>query len=644
METTEKNYRKLLLFILIVAAALRFWNFWNIPFMHDELSAMSRLTFQHFSDLIKYGVVLNDTHPAGVQVLMYYWVMLVGEREAWVKLPFLLSGVAAVFFVYKIGALWFDKANGLLSAALVASLQFFIMYGQIARPYTSGLFFTLVMVYYWSKYFFVAPRIRYLVVFSVFGGLSAYNHHFSLLFAALVGLSGVFFVKKEQLIPYSLAGLGIFVLYIPHLPIFFHQLEQGGIGGVGGWLAKPTPKFFTDFFSWLLHFSMIGGVVFVVILAYLLFKKGRFPTHDFPYRKRMVLALWFALPLAIGYGYSIWVNPILQFSLLIFGMPYLIMLVFSFHKEVDVRRLWGVVLVLMTVNVGTLIFQRHYYHIFYRQPYEELFKTAVEAQRKGDVFIIDNSIPYIHGYYFRKYGEEIPYFTKRNKELSLSDFNRRVANIRQTRVVVQGLTGEELQLVRSYFPYQISYEYGFTYETYVLSKVPFDTTPPAYRLLACYSADTTVGTFLINPALEKLDTLTGRKRLLMTCEMEWGFSVDLIFDSLHISPGSVVDAQIQVEAADRVGGAVLAGYVTRANEVVYWSAAPFSRYEFKKGEEISAFLTIDLSSALKKNQDTKDLVLHFKVWNNHKQGTYFIDSMKVLERPGNPDKYSLYYR
>jgi hypothetical protein len=85
-----------LLLIILSAAILRFWAFPDIPFMHDELSALSRLQLQSFSDLIRYGVVLNDTHPAGVQVFLYYWVKLGGESEWWVKLPFLLSGVASV--------------------------------------------------------------------------------------------------------------------------------------------------------------------------------------------------------------------------------------------------------------------------------------------------------------------------------------------------------------------------------------------------------------------------------------------------------------------------------------------------------------------------------------------------------------------
>ncbi len=73
---TKKNdfYQKLLseqtalLLILIVAAALRFWDLWELPFMHDEFSALFRTQYDSFSDLIRLGVVQNDSHPAGVQV------------------------------------------------------------------------------------------------------------------------------------------------------------------------------------------------------------------------------------------------------------------------------------------------------------------------------------------------------------------------------------------------------------------------------------------------------------------------------------------------------------------------------------------------------------------------------------------------
>ena len=70
MKFTNKT---ILLLILIVASALRIYNIFSIPFSHDEFSALSRLNFNSFSELIAKGVKI-DGHPALVQVFLYYWM------------------------------------------------------------------------------------------------------------------------------------------------------------------------------------------------------------------------------------------------------------------------------------------------------------------------------------------------------------------------------------------------------------------------------------------------------------------------------------------------------------------------------------------------------------------------------------------
>ena len=114
----------LLAVILLVAAVLRLWKLGQVPFMHDEFSALFRLRFDHFHDLIQYGVSENDSHPAGVQVFLYYWTKVVGWDEFWVKLPFALMGIGSVFLIYQIGKQWFNSKVGLLSAAFFAVSQF----------------------------------------------------------------------------------------------------------------------------------------------------------------------------------------------------------------------------------------------------------------------------------------------------------------------------------------------------------------------------------------------------------------------------------------------------------------------------------------------------------------------------------------
>jgi uncharacterized membrane protein len=201
MKRTEENKneiinRCILLGIMIVAAVLRFYDYANIPFMHDEFSALFRTQFDSFLELIQKGVKETDTHPPGIQVFLYYWVKLFGTSEWVVKLPFTLCGLLSVALIYLIAKKWYNETVGLISAAFLASIQYTIMYSQIERPYVSGLFFSLAMVYFWTqliqnpeKHFY-----RNSIFYILFSSLCAYNHHFSLLFTAIVGLTGLFLI------------------------------------------------------------------------------------------------------------------------------------------------------------------------------------------------------------------------------------------------------------------------------------------------------------------------------------------------------------------------------------------------------------------------------------------------------------------
>ena len=65
----------ILLIILVISAVLRMYNFSDLPFTHDEFSALSRLDFDNFSALIHEGIKI-DGHPAGVQVFLFYWTKI----------------------------------------------------------------------------------------------------------------------------------------------------------------------------------------------------------------------------------------------------------------------------------------------------------------------------------------------------------------------------------------------------------------------------------------------------------------------------------------------------------------------------------------------------------------------------------------
>ena len=632
----------ILIFVIFVGSVLRFWNYSNIPFMHDELSALSRLQFDNFSDLIREGVMIGDTHPAGVQVFLYYWTSIVGTSEPMVKLPFVLSGVLSVWLAYLVGKLWFDGTTGLLTAAYISSLQFFVMYSQIARPYISGLLITLLMVYMWSLYFFRNRKAIYLILYVLFGAMAAYNHHFSLLFAAIVGVSGLFFIRRKDIIPYLLAGIAIFVLYIPHLHIFFSQLGQGGIGGSEGWLAKPDPSFIFEFLNWIFHFSVLAWAVLIAVIVYIAVVSGSFITTDKAKQKRWLLLIWFLLPILIGYAYSVLRNPIIQYSMLIFSTPFLFVLLFSYHKKLSVKQNVLIVMVLLLVNVTTLVSERNHYNIFYKQPYEETFITALVNNNADDIFLIDDCIPYYHEYYFNKFGKRVPYFTKINTDVDLAGFEKVVSNIEENTVIAEAVTGEQLQIIQSYFPYQVGYDHGFTYEIYTYSKSkPVTGNIINREVIAQTDFKNEFGNWKNVESIIEYDTITGNSYCKMSSSIEWGPSISFDLNKIAAEGLGIIDVELEMMMPDTITKGLVVASILEDKETMYWKAIDFSSYNPEKGKWEKIFLSVDIQGALKSRKDMEGLILKINIW-NPKKNILLINSINIYRKPGNPVRYGLY--
>ncbi|MBK8340571.1 MAG: glycosyltransferase family 39 protein [Flavobacteriales bacterium] len=245
--------------------------------MHDEFSALVRI-YPSLSETISRGVMELDTHPPGVQVFEWLWTRAFGVSEGAVKLPFMLLSLAAIFFLYRFALLWTSAAAALALTALLATLQFEVLYGQIARPYAFGACTIALLVDQWSRYM-AWGKIRNLVWAGVAAVLSAYTHHFALLVAFLIMASGLLLSQRGQWNAY-LITCGIAVLaYLPNLPILTHQL---GLGGLQEWLATPGPDWFGDHLWWVLHCSIVlaavvGMVAVLSLTGYWKDLKGAWP-------------------------------------------------------------------------------------------------------------------------------------------------------------------------------------------------------------------------------------------------------------------------------------------------------------------------------------------------------------------------------
>lgn len=634
MRQSDKINQIILVFILLVAASLRFYHFFDLPFMWDELSAWSRLHFDSFSELINQGVK-PDGHPAGVQVFLYYWTHWFGDQEWVVKLPFNLMGLASVWLIYKIGSIWFSEKSGLIAAAFSATLQFFVLYSPVARPYSSGLFLSLMMVLFWSLYMFRTPKRIYLAGFIVFAALSAYNHHFSLLFAAIVGFSGLIIIPKNLLKEYLLSGVLIFALYIPHLPIFFHQLGIGGIGGEGLWLEKPDWSFITEFFKWSFQFSIINyiliGVFFVLSLLYC--RRNCFYQKNI---KILLLIIWFSFPLLIGLGYSIYIKPVIQYSMLIFSFPYFLLLISIFADKIPKSAFILVIIGILSINIYQLVFKRHHYKIIEKQPFEI---TAELAEKYSEsAFVLFNTIPEYQEYYFKKH--HIPHIPN----LSIYDQginDRKIDSVLKSRdennIVCCGLPLEFENIIQRYYPYFIKKEDAYTMECYVFSK-----TKP--EIIQEFSEEVYFTDFSqINKHWKVDQSRITEDSLLQKYyefkpEQKWGFT---LIDSLKNYPeNAILDFTAVISSENKTIAPLWVFSAHIGKKQVFWRGDKLELLEASNHTQQEVYFSIDTQwLPTNTNRDSIEWRLYF--WNKE-QNSFKIKSLTVSYREANPFKYSLF--
>lgn len=622
MSLIKKNNLPLYLIILL-ATLLRFWQLWDIPFMHDELSMLSRLGYDTWAELIEKGIK-PDGHPAGVQVFMYVWTGCFGTAEWVVKLPFLCMGVAAVYYVYRVGKIWFDDFAGLMSAAFLATLQYSVMYSQIARPYSSGLFLSVLMVYFWSKYLLEKPHNQRFLYFFIFAAaLNTCNHHFSLLLAGIVWLSGWLFVLAENRKKYLLSGFAIAFLYVPHLPIFSAQLHTKGLG----WVAAPSPHFIIDYLRYIFHFEWINYIwiilVFAIQIGILFYKKAFIWQKNQTFMLRLLAIIWAILPLLIGYFYSIYRAPVLQMSMLLFSFPYFLLFLFSFGKKISPSFLLFFIAISLIINIYTLIEKRQHYLHFYKQPYQEITQNAIFYDNKfpQQTTFITSAYPFFINYYLNK-RNHTPRFEYLQDSLSqYGKFRQYIENQSNKYLFLGYIAPEYVQIAQEIFPFVVKKEAGFTYDWYLLSKD------------SSYFSQTEKPIYEIHQDTAKVETLGTDK--------EWSESISVSLKDTKTSIYENLQASVFIQRTEKDADALLVLELWRGDERILWQSAKVSDFAPKLNEWQKVYLTHRLIHTFDRKEKMENVICKIYVWNNsHK--TILAKQLSLSLMKGSPAIYALF--
>ena len=383
--------------ITLAGFLLRINHTWSESITADEVSALLRLQFDSFGDMIA-GGVRPDGHPAFTQVLLWFWIKLFGNSEFAIRLPFVLMGTASIWFAAMAAKRWFGVGTAMAVAASLAFLQFPIMYSQLARPYAPGLFFTMWAACAASR-FSGEEKVKWIHVlsFAVAAAGAAYSHYFSLLTTLLLGLFGVILSGAENRTKFLAGSLFAVLLFIPHVGITLDQMHIGGIGGPNGWLAPPAPEFVWDHI--VILFDQSYGMTFLMGLVFLfcfIFNKHR------PGKRQIAMLLIWILPLVFGYVYSLYVNPLLQHSGLLFSMPFLLMFLFSwFPNDEDVKYPYRFANVLIVLFVAYITIYKPFRLTNHFGRLKELVEVYYDYEGKAATTVFNVDDPYFIKYYTR---------------------------------------------------------------------------------------------------------------------------------------------------------------------------------------------------------------------------------------------------
>ena len=607
--------------IMLVAAVLRLWKLGQVPFMHDEFSALLRTGFDNFHDFIQQGI-MPDSHPIGVEAFLWIWVRIFGWSEFWVKLPFALMGIGSIYLTYLIGRQWFNRKVGLFSAAFFAVSQFTVFYSQLARPYSAGLFFVLLMAYFWHKVVFeTKTTTRDYIGFALSAWACSLMQYFSLAQAGLIFLTGLFFLPKERRKAYWLSGIGAVALFAPTLPIFYQQLFVSG--SIGGWLAAPKATFLLDFIQYTMNYSMLFMFFVGTIIIFPLILGKRSKQRN---PLRWVGIAWFVIIFAIAFVYSLTREPILQQSTLIFSFPFVIIVAFSMFGTRSLSP-WQTALevaAILFAGTASLILERKHYDLMYHQGFDQIaVEMKSDREQYGDSiqFATKTEIGEAAEFYQKPLGIDERVVFKRIyteagdfvREPALGDFNRWLSEHQETPMLGFGWTDYanplwEATAVGNY-PYRIEQKDWFTSRYLTLSKTPIDG-----------------GQYVLNDLNESPYAYYNGQ--------EWGQAFTFSCDSLpdDIEALSIV-AQIHSEADLCQCIAVIEIHDAETDSLVLWHSSASSATHFLPGNNVVADAIIfdeqlspkgKTAKAYLWNQDKKPLVVN-------KMSYYFTHKSKVLK-------------
>lgn len=621
MKLTDRNI--ITIFIgsfTIVGALLRFYNLGDWSLTNDELSVLNRTQHATNIELWLSYASFPDTHPPLAQFLIYNWIHLFGNSPFLLRLPFVIMGILSIPISYRLVNRWFSPTTGIFVAGSVALLNYPIIYSQLARPYGIGLFFGLLFAYYWTK-LIISGRytIKTYILYVFFGICSLYIHYFLSLSVGIIMLTGLFMIKKHRVKVYLILNTLVLAGFLPFFKYFLIQLKEGG---VGGWLPAPENDFYLMYLFYAFNNSWVNLLLIAFIIAYGIRNKVKLK------RRNWIMLIWGTISFIIGFLYSRYSNPVIQFSTLLFSFPFLLAFLFSFTESLQLNRNTNRLILLYAVILFfTSAVSWRYYHTSYFGEFKETSKTLSDWTTEMDEshFVIGNMVaPFYYEYYLEQFNWNDSFLiTSISNNQDLSNLSEQLKNGNKNKLVFSWSNinnpFELKELIRYHYPSIEKKKRLNNAEVIVYGKGAKSASLFSYQT----NFDKSINELGYSPEHVFLDTLNSNFYFQVPEENEYPLVVkDILGKDLFLDSADVVTFMIHFKA-EKAPNSIIAISIDNEEGNISWRGTDLSSYH-QKDEWNMALVSLYLPNGISPTDKIKAYV-----WNREKE-TFLIDDVSFF--------------
>lgn len=575
--------------ILFIAAVLRVPYVFMTSYTHDELSALGRIHVNSFFDLFS-PTGLTDAHPPLVQVFLFFYKGIFGDAEWIIKLPFCMVSILAIWYVYKIGAKFYNETAALLTCLIMAVSQLFIFHSVTARPYAPALFFTVAFVYHLLNCFVAQNHTRkQAVLYIVFAWLAFATHHIATLTIFLIILFGVLVIQKRDWLRYIKLNLVLLLVSLPLLYVIKFQLQ---FKGIGSWLGAPDKNYILDFFQYLFHFNWVYIGAILVITGYAIVNATRSGFKlKMPYA--IIFSIVFLTVYLVLFTYSVYVAPMIQFSLLQFALPFFLLRIFGLYHQFNANTVLRIGLVFLFLGVFSLMVTRRNHEFLMDFPYrataEFCMPVVKENPNQKVLLITGDRIEFLNRY--MQEGNNFSILSIANKEKPYDEIINCINAFAPDKVIAANCDFTSFSLIHAYFPYCQKYKEGFSNNFFLLTQTKVHESKKPFVSQVSLSKESIVQLDSVNEYCVLVDTPLAKLGL----ENKYQFEFSAIVKSAQKNPMVLVME-----------------FYENGKQVVWHGSEMYIRPDAEKFNY--TYATFDFHYDLKKHDENK-IRVKFYLWN-----------------------------